>query len=233
MAVLLLGNRRTVCVYVAGESSFENQAGAGKARLGLLKFGDVERRDVEAGGFDAGTSFGEGCGENDCVSEGQGIGGGGFGRIDVDPIVGGKGCWIEPGTVGEERVSAEEGDGGLEVEAAGDGDGDNFVMVRSEDGGELANAFGIATLGEADEKPAANAENVAAFESSGKRDVLEFSKFRDGLRERCGFGAARLCAERKNYGEFIEDDGGILDEHGIGEIGLDGERNNVSAEFCE
>ena len=80
---------------------------------------------------------------------------------------------------------------------------------------------------------AADAQNVAAFECAGKRDVLELAKFGNGLRERSGFGTARFGAERKNDGELIEDDGGILDEHGIGEIGLGGERNDASAEFFE
>lgn len=63
--------------------------------------------------------------------------------------------------------------------------------------------------------------------------MLKFAKFGDGLRERGGFRTARLRAERKNDSEFIEDDGGILDEHGIGEIGLRGEGNYAGSELFE
>ena len=163
------------------ELSFENQAGAGEAGLGFLEFGDIEWSDVETGGFDADTRSREGSGKNDCVSESQGVGGVWFGGVDVNPVVGGKGRGVEPGAVGEERIAAEEGDGGLEVQTAGHGDGDDFVSVRREDGGELADAFGVAALREADEEFAANAQNVAALEGAGQRDVLKLAKFGEGL----------------------------------------------------
>ena len=62
-------------------------------------------------------------------------------------------------------VAAEMGDGGFQVEAAGDGDGDDFVIVRGEDGGELADAFGVGARGEADVERAVDAEDVAAFDA--------------------------------------------------------------------
>lgn len=130
-------------------------------------------------------------------------------------------------------MATETGDGGLEMQAACDGDGDDFVVVRSEDVGQLAYAIGVTAFGEADEKFAADTQNVAAFEGAGERDTLQFAKFGNGLGERSSFGAARFGAQRKNNGELIEDDGGILDEHGIGEIGLGGKRDDASAEFCE
>src|SRR5580692_7555892 len=117
------------------------------------------------------------------------------------------------------------------MQTAGYGDADDLVIKWREEGGELANAFGIAAFCQPDEQSAADAENIAAFDGAGKRDVLELAKFRDGLRKRRGFGAPRFCAERKNDGEFTQDNGGILDEHGIGEIGFGGKRNNISAEF--
>jgi hypothetical protein len=48
-----------------------------------------------------------------------------------------------------------------------------------------------------------------------------------------GLRAARRGAEGKDDGELIENDGGILDEHGVWEIRLCGEGNNTSAEFIE
>lgn len=211
----------------------EDQAGTCEARLGFLKFGDVERRDVEAAGFYTRTCARERRRKNDCFSKAQGVGGVWFGGIDVNPIVAGEGRGIEPGTVGEKRIVAEAGYGGFEVQAAGHGHGDDLVVVRREYSGELADAFGVAPLGEADEKSSINAENVAALERAGKHDMLKIAEFGKGLRERGGFRAARLRAERKNDGELIENDGGILDEHGVGEIRLGGERNKVSAEIFE
>ena len=119
------------------------------------------------------------------------------------------------------------------MQAAGHRDADDFVIVWGEDGGELANAFGIAAFGEADEKFAADPKYITALERAGKSDVFEFAKFRDGVGERCGFGAPRFCAERENDGEFIEDDGGIFDKHGIGKMRLGGEGNDTSAEFFQ
>ena len=119
------------------------------------------------------------------------------------------------------------------MEAASDGYGDDFVVVRRENGCELANAFGVAALGEADKKFATNVENIAAFKGARKGDTLEFAKFGKSFCKRGGFRAAGLGAERKNDSELVENDGGILDEHGIGEIRLGGERNNVGAEFFE
>ena len=63
--------------------------------------------------------------------------------------------------------------------------------------------------------------------------MFQFAKFGESFGERSGFGTAGLRAERKNDGEFIKDDSGILDEHGVREIRFGRKRNNMSAEFFE
>ena len=146
-----------------------------------MEFGDVEWRDVEAAGFDTGTRPWERSGKNDRVAQRQGVGSVWFGWIHVNPVIGGEGCGIEPGAVGEKRIAAEAGDGGLEMQAFGHGHRDDFVVVPREDGGELANAFGAAAFGETDEKFAADAENVTAFDGAREPDVLDFTIFRDGF----------------------------------------------------
>jgi len=156
-----------------------------------------------------------------------------FAGVDVNPVVGGKGCWIEPRAVGEERIASEEGDRGLEMQAAGHRDGDDFVIVPFEDGGELADAIGIAALRDTDKEFAADAKNIAAFEGTWKRDVLKFAKLGKGWCERRGFRTARGGAQRKDHGEFVQDDSGILDEHGIGKIRLSGKGNDAGAEAFE
>lgn len=188
---------------------------------------------MEGGGFDTGARSGEGRGKDDRVGERKGVGGVGLGGVDVDPVVAGKGRWIEPGAIGEKRVATEAGDGGLEMQTARRWDGDDFVMPGREDGGELSNAFGIAAFGDADKKLAADAENVATFECAGESDVREFTKFREGLRERGSFGAAGCGTEREDDGEFIENDGGIFYKHRIGKIRLGGEGKDTSTECFE
>src|SRR5882672_6229254 len=80
--------------------------------------------------------------------------------IDVNPVVGGKRRGVKPGAIGKERVAADVGDGRFEMQAAGDGHGDDFVIVRSEDGSELAKPLGIAAPGEADKNFEADAKNI-------------------------------------------------------------------------
>src|ERR1700674_1053674 len=101
-------------------------------------------------------------------------------------------------------------------------------MVRRDDGGELAKALGVAAFRDTDEKFAADAQNVAALKMAWQSNVRKSAKFGDGFGERRGFQTPRFCAQRKNNGEFIKDDGGILDEHGIGEIRLGGEGHHAS-----
>ena len=119
------------------------------------------------------------------------------------------------------------------MEATGHRNGDDFVVVRREDGGELADAFGVGARGLADVECAVDAEDVAAFDCGGRGDVREFAERSESFCERFGFGLARFCAERKDDGEFVENDGGIFHEHGIGESGFRRERVNVDAEFRE
>ena len=141
-----------------------------------MEFGNVERRNVEAARFDAGASAWKRCRENDRVREGQGIGGMRFGGIDVDPFVAGERGGFKPCTVGEERVAADMRDRGFEMKAAGDGNGDDFIVVRRKNGGKLAEAFGVAAPGEADKELSADEKDIATFEGAGKRNVFELSK---------------------------------------------------------
>src|SRR6267143_1113952 len=56
------------------------------------------------------------------------------------------------------------------MKAAGDGNGDNVIIVRRKNGGKLADAFGVAAPGKADKELAADAKDVATFESGGQRN---------------------------------------------------------------
>src|SRR5713226_2526381 len=124
-------------------------------------------------------------------------------------------------------------DRGFEMKAAGDRNGDDFIVVGRKNRGKLADAFGVAAFGESDENFSADAQDIATFESAGKRNVFELSKVGERFTERRRLAAASLRAERQNHRKFIENDGGIFDEHGVGKIGLGRKRNNASAQFAE
>jgi len=106
-----------------------------------------------------------------------------LGGIDVNPFVAGERRHVEPWAVGEERVATEMRDGRFQVKAAGYGNADDFIVVRRKNGGELADAFRVATPGEADKKLSPDAKDVATFESARKRNVFELSKFGECLSE--------------------------------------------------
>ena len=148
-----------------------------------MEFGDVDGSDVEATGLDASTGAWERCRENDRVREGQGIGCMRLGGIDVDPFIAGERRGVKPCTVGEERVAAEMRDGRFQMKAAADGNGDDFIVVRSKNGGKLADAFSVAAPGEADKELAADAKDVSAFKRTGKGNVFELSKLGERLSE--------------------------------------------------
>jgi len=135
--------------------------------------------------------------------------------------------------VSEERVVADVGDCRFEMETSADRNDDHFVFVRSENGSELTDAFAVGAFGKADEKLFADAEDVAAFHSARESDVFEFAEFGEGLSEGSGFGSAGFRAERHDDREFVEDDGRVFDEHGVGEIGFGGEGDQAGAEFFE
>ena len=106
---------------------------------------------MKAAGFDARARTREGRWEDDRVGEGQGVGGVWLGGIDVDPMVTGKRRCIEPGAIGDKGIATQTSDGGLEMKASGYRYGDDLVIVRLEDSSELADAFGVTALAEADE----------------------------------------------------------------------------------
>src|SRR5260370_39112924 len=114
------------------------------------------------------------------------------------------------------------GDGGFQMKAAGDGNGDDFIVVRRKNGAKLADAFGAAAPGEADKQLPADAKDVATFESAGKRNVFELSKLGELLSEGRRFAAAGLRSERQGHRQFIEDHGGGFLAHGAGKDWLPG-----------
>ena len=78
------------------------------------------------------------------------------------------------------------------MQAASDKDGDDFIVVRRKYSGKLADAFGVAALGETDKEPSVDAKDIAAFESSWKRNVFELSKPGKSVSERLSLTTASL-----------------------------------------
>src|SRR5580700_7963487 len=102
-----------------------------------------------------------------------------------------------------------------------------------EEGAELADAFFIRAAGEAGVEFAADAQDVAAFHGPGEGDVDKFAEGGEGGGERSGFWAAGCCAERQDDGEFVKDEGGILDEHGIWESRFGGEGDYLDSQMLQ
>src|SRR6516162_24829 len=119
------------------------------------------------------------------------------------------------------------------MQAAAHRDGDDFMPARLNDVRELADAFGIAALREADEEFSANAKNVAAFEHSGERDVRELAVFRELLPKCGGLAATAFDTHWQNHGDFIEHDGRVFHKHRIRKFGLGGQRDDARAKFPE
>src|SRR6266436_2391833 len=99
-----------------------------------------------------------------------------LGGIDVYPFEPGERRGVKPGAIRDKRVATEISDSRFQMQTAGDGNRDNFIVVRRKNGGKLTDALGIAAPGEADKEFLSDAKNIAAFESAGKRDVFELSK---------------------------------------------------------
>ena len=223
--------------------SFEKKAGASKAGFGFLEFGDVERRNVKAKSLDACACARERSRENNGAGEGQGIGSMRLFRIHVDPFEPCKWFRVEPGTIGEQEsksgsrtrrlLPANVSNRRFQMKAAGDGNGDDFIVVRRKNGAELANAFGVAAPRKADEELSTDAEDIPAFERAGKKYVFELSKLGESVSERLSFATPSSRSERQDHRQFIEHDGRIFNKHGVGKSRLGGKRNNAGAQFTE
>src|SRR2546429_7000678 len=119
------------------------------------------------------------------------------------------------------------------MQAASDKDGDDFIVVRRKYSGKLADAFGVAALGETDKEPSVDAKDIAAFESSWKRNVFELSKPGKSVSERLSLTTASFRSERQDHRQFIEHDGRIFDKHGVGKSRLGWHANKSSSQVTQ
>ena len=198
-----------------------------------MQFRNVKWRSKEAPRFDPRMCARERSGEDHLAAESQRVGSVRLRWVDVYPIVVSKWRGIKPRPVREQRVASKIGDGRFEMQAASHRNRDDFVAERLQNLGELAYAFGVAPLGEANKKFPANAKYVTTFESSRQRDVGELSIFRERLRQRNGFAPPALRAEWQDHRQLIKNDGWVFDKHGIGKIRFGRKGNDTSAQFFE
>jgi hypothetical protein len=211
----------------------EQEAGACETGFGLLEFGDVKRSDVKTAGLKARAGAWKRSGKNNGSAESKGVGGVRLFGGDIDPVVAGERCGIDPSAVGKERVAADVRNCRLEMKAARDADRSDFVALRLENRVELPDAFGIGAAGEAGEKFAADAKNIAAFHGAGKRDAFELAKFCEGLGYGRCFWTPRFGAERHDHRKLIENDSRVFDKHRVGQSGFSGQGDDAGAEFSE
>ena len=85
----------------------------------------------------------------------------------------GVGAWIvHNGRVADDGAVGERGDGALEVQHLGDGDGDDGGAERGQDLPELADALGVGPAAPSDVDGVADLEDVPAVEGAGARIAL-------------------------------------------------------------
>src|SRR5262249_7266753 len=147
-----------------GSASFEQRAGASETRLGLLEFGNVDRRHVEAALLDAGAGARKRRRKDDGIAERQSVGGVRLLRSDIDPVIARELLCFEPGATGEQGVLSQKRDCRLQMQASKNWYRNDFVAIQTQDGAELANTFLVAACRLADKQSATDAQDVAAFQ---------------------------------------------------------------------
>jgi hypothetical protein len=85
----------------------------------------------------------------------------------------------------------------------------------------------------ADEKGAAEAEDVAAFEGCGRGEADDLAIPGERWLDAGGFGAARGGSQRTQNGDFVEDNSRVLDEGTVGQVAIHVKRYDVGAAGAE
>lgn len=209
----------------------EEEAATGDSSFGLGELTGGNRLHDKAERLQPFPGSGEIFRVDDGVADGERVGGERLGGIDGDD--GAEVAGVDPGGVDEEEPVGKSGDGRLEVEAAGNGKGVDNITRRFHCGGELPDALGVAAGGPADEEGAAHVQHVAPIEGAGRFDVAEGTMGGEGRRDAGCFGPAGHCPGAGDDGKLVEDDGGVFDEDGVGEIGFGGEVFDVAAQSMQ
>lgn len=185
---------------------------------------------MAAGGEHRGGPRGGG-GDEEVRAEGEDVGAGGLVRGEDVEAGGAEGGGVEDGVVEDEAALVDEGDGALEVEAGGDGDGaDLEAGVEAQE----LEAGGVGAGGQADEEEGADAQDVAAVEAGGGGHAGEGEREAgEGVGDGVALAEARGGAGAGDDGVTVEEDGGVLDEAAVWVGRVRGELEDVDAEGAE
>src|SRR5579883_2776500 len=94
----------------------------------------------------------------------------------------------------------------------------HVVAKVLDDHSQLANALGIRPRGQAHEYLAPDAKDISTLECPGKFDVGRFAWRREfGDNQRC-FPTAVFVAQVENDRDFVQNEGWVLNEHGVRQI---------------
>jgi len=104
-----------------------------------------------------------------------------------------------------------------------------LVIVRGEDGGELAGCLQrCLRLVRPTKIFPVNPKDVRHPRAcQGAKRRRAFRNFAECLSERRSLAATGIRSQRQDDRQFIENDGGVFDKHGVRKIGLGGKRNNA------
>src|SRR6266403_1358750 len=119
------------------------------------------------------------------------------------------------------------------MQAASDGNGDDFIVVRRKNGGKLADALRVTTFGEADKEFSADAKDITAFESSWNRTAFELSKPGESMSERLSLAPASFRSDQQYHCQCIHIDSGMVDKDIDRNSRLDAIRNDVVTQFAD
>ena len=186
---------------------------------------------------EVGGQLRESGGDEDAVVDADAVGGVGVACRDDDALV------VTELLVGghffhdDEGVVADAGDAAFEMEDGGhatDIDDGRGIAVGCEEGGELARAFRIRAVGDADEEVTASLADVAAVESAGRFDLMRLGvEGGDGATDGFDFTSAGVRSWTGENGQVFSEDSGVFDEGGVGVVEVGGQRGEGEAALFE
>ena len=138
-----------------------------------------------------------------------------------------------PGRIAQYRVIIERRDGALEMQAARHFHGYHRVSVGLDESRQLGNTRVVGARRSPHVESTAHLHHVATVERPGRFDADQraiLGQYRgDGLHFRTSAWGARPG----DHGQFVEHDGGVLDEHRVGIVGCGRYPSHLTAECAQ
>src|SRR5262249_54021411 len=108
-----------------------------------------------------------------------------------------------------------------------------FVAMRGKVLAELVDTLTVGAAANADVEGTADAEYVAAIEGGGGGEKAQGAVGTQRLGDGRDLGLAAGGAGAGDDGDLVHHDGRVLDEDGVGQIGLGRQRENVEAKLAQ